>query len=929
MKHNNSGVAIILVISILAVLTSLGAAFLIAARLETLKTLNFKEGMRASYVAEAGLAHAKGLLKEDKQSTLTDTYDETWHTAFVGGDVDNDGDGLFEAKWINLVDSDGVLYGRYAVTVMDEASRINVNAAGFHNTDELKVTEGYSTFEVSLDKFFSVLGLSSSEQMRDDVISYRYGGNYPGSSQEGEDDNNNNTYISNDGLDNDADGFVDEPDEGVNEPQEFVSYYPYGDDRPFFSIFELKNIPSVKSDFSQIRPFISAYSFDRNTDKDRTLRLDLNQATALEIANVFSSVALTEYGQLAVNIVDYRDIDYESTVLVYDEKKYYGVEGIRINELMVSPRYECYATSLTNPTGPGGDWTLATDHYENSNPTMDEFGRGIWHFEGLKPGTYYLRMYATAGGETIGDVKVGGITHTSMKHGDMFVEPVVVGENGRLDVTIYNREVDKGESFTTYFKTLWLIESPDAEYIELINITNNSIDVSGWTIEGLRNLDLIAIIPPGTIIESFDYLILAVDKDDTNITVPGNLKNNGISFSDVWSDAPISADKVIQLEFSDTISREDDIINDYPSVFSNILLLKTSEQKIVDRVEYFEDYYENVSFERGDPTSVDDKDGDSVFDNWASSSGFPFVLPLGTPTAENNNISISGHVIGGINSEVRVKNGFIANVGEVVHISTESVWTNTSSSDLMQFCDKFTTNSYRLEAEGHITEGGGWQEASRSSPYTDWFVSTSYGDTGTWEFSRHDRFLDGLYTLTICGKYGEAFSVSLKTKEGSWTDFTPALTPAPDNCVRYGIIDVGGDASEALPSTTVEIKIKNESSTGECHFDALILSPVNMVQGRINVNTAEKEVLQGMPDITDEIADNIVNNRPYGIIYGIGDILADDILGNTEDKKREVFKKICNLITIKSDVFEIMVTGQSFFMDKKTGEKKLRVIVER
>jgi len=926
---HNRGVAIILVISVLAVLTSLAAAFLISARLETIKSLNFLEGIRAGYIAEGGLSHAKRLLKEDKQSTATDTLDETWRMAFDGSDVDNNEDSTAEAKWINLIDASGTMYGRYAVTVTDEASRININAAGFHNEQELKVTEGYSTFEVSLNKFFTFLGLASATTMRDDILQYRYGGNYPGSSVANTDDNENNIYFSNDGLDNDADGVIDEASEGVNEPHEFVSYYPYGDDRPFFSIFELQNIASVEPNFSDIRPFVTAYSFDHNTDKDNALRLGLNQATALELKNVFASAALSGNEQLAVNIVDYRDSDNESSVLVAGTDTHYGVEAVRFNEIMINPKYGYSATTLTNPTGPGGDWSLAGDHYENSNPTVNEFGRGIWQFEGLRPGTYYLRVFGVAEGDIVGDVKVSGVTHSGMVHGEMYVDPVVVGGDGRLDLTMYNKEVDKGSNYTVYFKSFQLIESPDAEYIELINISNKDIDVSGWEVEGLRANDLIASVPSGTVIESFDYLVLAVDKDDTGVTVPLNLRSNGISLLNSWSGSTIDSDKVVQLSFSDTLSREDDVITDTPSVYDTILLLKASNGTIVDRVEYFENYYANVSFERGDPAATDDQDGDFIFDDWAVSYGFPFFLPVGTPTAQNDNLSISGHTIGGMNSEVIVKNGQFANVGEVASVSSGVNWQRITTTDLMQFCDKLTTDSYRLEAEEHLENGGGWQEVSRSSPYTNWFHSSSAGEMGTWKFTQDDRFLDGVYTLVIYGTYGEAFSISLKLSDESWSDFTPPLMPDVDNAVKYGIIDIGGSGTNALPSKTVEMRINNESSSDECHFDYIVLSPVNSVEGRININTAPAEVLQALPGVSNEIATAIIDNRPYGETYGIGDVLAGDVLGASESLKKEAFRNICNLVTVKSDVYEILITGQSFREGRRTGEKKLRVIVER
>ena len=178
------------------------------------------------------------------------------------------------------------------------------------------------------------------------------------------------------------------------------------------------------------------------------------------------------------------------------------------------------------------------------------------------------------------------------------------------------------------------------------------------------------------------------------------------------------------------------------------------------------------------------------------------------------------------------------------------------------------------------------------------------------------------------------FRKIFKKKDESWTPFTPALTPGQNNAVRYGIIDIGGESADTLPSQVLEIKIRNAAEGDECHFDAIVLSPLNRIEGRININTASKEVLQALPGISDEKAGRIIAHRPYGLTYGIGDILEDPpmeppILGNTEKEKSETFKEICNLITIKGDVYEILVIAQTFKKEKKTGEKRLRVVVER
>ncbi len=917
--RNNKGIAVILVISILAVITSVAAAFLITSRLEVLKAVNFDAGIKASYIAEAGLAHAKALLKEDKSMGGIDSYSEKWYTAFIGSSVDVDGDGVKESKWINLV-KDGEIYGRYAVHVTDESGKININTAGYHNDNPVRLTSGYSPFEISLDKFFTSLSCPSPEEMRNDIINFRYNGNYPGAAASSVDDNGNEMFLEYDGLDNDADGLVDEPGEGVNEPAEFVPYNPYGDDRPFFSIFELNRITSVKPCFNKIKNYVTADSVSLNFDKDGKMRADVNYISPLFIMSELSPY-LSECGQIAVNIADYRDSDNARSRIATPDKVYYGVEAVRINEVMIALGKSYNAVELINPAGPGGDWVRVGNYYENSNPTLNEFGRGIWTFSNIPEGVYYLYLYGEDNGDIIGDVKVGGVTHLSMKHGEMFKVPVSVGSDGKLEITIYNKEVSRGENFTVKFKSFDLKQEPDGEYIELINISNKEIDLSGWKVDGLRKNDLAGIIPDGVTILPYDYLVLAVDKDDTNPDVPVNIKNNGISFYDIWNSFPVINSKVVQLLFDDEVKSRDDIISNAPRVYNTVIRLTTAEGGEVDSVEYVGNFRANYSIERSDPASVYDSDNDGIFDGWIFSDGLNSREPFGTPTRKNNNLSISGHNI----EDILVKNGLFSSPVEICRVHGLSDWSRISIEEIKRAIDRFTTYSYRFEAEGHLENGGGWSLENRPVPYTDWFVSSSDGESGIWLFDENDKFLDGIYTLILSCKSGEAVSLSLKKKDGSWSDPTPPLLPGSDGYLVYGVIDIGGDYEEALPSGRLEIKVINRAAEGIAHFDAVILSPVNKIYGRININTADEAVLSALP-VSSEIAADILNNRPYN---SVSDLLDGDVLGASSGEKEENLSKIFNLISVNSSVFEIEVTGESFIKGKKKGEKHLRVVVER
>ena len=133
------------------------------------------------------------------------------------------------------------------------------------------------------------------------------------------------------------------------------------------------------------------------------------------------------------------------------------------------------------------------------------------------------------------------------------------------------------------------------------------------------------------------------------------------------------------------------------------------------------------------------------------------------------------------------------------------------------------------------------------------------------------------------------------------------------------------------------------------------------VYGRININTASKEVLKCLPLIDDNIAEKIISARPFcdvsevlGIYNDTGvkgelnreitkygfDLKDndDDLFVDIEKEKEMIFSKIINIITTKSNVFKIISIGQKV-QDKNNngkieeneiiGEKKVIVWYDR
>ncbi|MEK6732171.1 MAG: hypothetical protein AABY55_00945, partial [Candidatus Omnitrophota bacterium] len=216
--RQEKGIALILVISVLAVAGIMAVSFAFTMRLELKSAVNYLEATRASYIAQSGVTYAQQVLKEDDRNI--DSFEEKWHTLFTGADIDNDGDASPDSKWINIYNEEGETIGRYAVLARDENNFLDINTAYKHNLSPLKVTEGWTPYELDLKKFLTGVGLKDPDNAFDDIVSFRYGpDSQPG--EAGVDDNQNQRILDSDGIDNNANGIIDEAGEGIDEPMEY------------------------------------------------------------------------------------------------------------------------------------------------------------------------------------------------------------------------------------------------------------------------------------------------------------------------------------------------------------------------------------------------------------------------------------------------------------------------------------------------------------------------------------------------------------------------------------------------------------------------------------------------------------------------------------------------------------------------------------
>jgi hypothetical protein len=359
-RSHYRGIALVAVLAILTILALVSVSFVVFTTTEADTSKNIVYHYDATILADAGLEHAKSLLWHDAllEEDKTDSPQDNWNTAFNGSnlkkapevDVDlipNNGPSSTgeDSAWIPVYDDKNALIGRYAVLIDDECSKINLNVASI--ISPRSPHQGLSPREVLLGDGRNS-GLPLSREILNRLLRVRYGpNNVPGARI---DDNNNNSYYMEDGLDNNANGIVDELDEGVNELDEYVSDRPFGDDRALFNLQDtlsliLPDMPPTRERTALLRKYGTLVSRDSglrwdSEDRQWVHRLNLNVSSAKELFQTLKQANVEhrfegnsrEMRHLAASMADYRD---ENNVLSTVSSEY-GVESICFNEILAN-----------------------------------------------------------------------------------------------------------------------------------------------------------------------------------------------------------------------------------------------------------------------------------------------------------------------------------------------------------------------------------------------------------------------------------------------------------------------------------------------------------------------------------------------------------------------------------------------------------------
>jgi len=893
-----------LVIAILVMLFIITLAFFVLSQVERSAAIRNLDSLRAQYIAEAGVAYARKILELDKQANLIDSLQDLTFQNFQGTDVDLDGDGKNESRVFQVTDIQGNPFGRFSVKISDEASRLHLNNSSAEVLSRLFSRIGIDSSKLSAllsrrpfnakEETGPLLGTRDFGAARDYLTVYSR-------DLEIDLDRKRRVYLNTSSARVILEAFLDA---GISEPYQKAANLKDASDADLAQ--------TLLDEFSRISPpaellepgawrnkgnFYEALPGDENPGKFSWSNLPLADGQYLcflygpQMADMVSAEPLlfsggkwpetvkVEGGGFTLSLKPAKDrtcrFSYIKLVSMdskngLNRRVIAGTEALVINELMVKPSREILADT----------------------PAYIESGQSRqWSFSQIKPGYYYAALEALEQGGLVADVSINGRVAEKLRDQDYFPESINVGENGNIMVKIQNNSLERAG-----FKGIKILQEPDGEFIELLNLSPAQINLDNFSVEVYTNTGepiagWPARIPANTVIEPYQHLVLAIDGNDA-APAPANLQANGISFSNIYK---VNAVGLI-FDGDKNINKNSDLLPDS----GGRVILKNSSGERIDGVEYNSAQVKDfVSLERGDP-SVNDQNSNGFFDGWYLSGGKDGA----TAGMANENAGMytmdekTGNLIKNNVSQIKVFNRPLSNLGEVLELSSGKSWKKFSLQDIALMADHFAYEAIDLEMQN----------------YEKGFASDN---TGIWEFP---NIAAGSYLLDILSSdinlAGNEIQIGIKTDPAQdFKDFKPVL-------FNQGIAFYGTVQMPQAVSSSLWLKISSGAKEILTGLKKVRLEPIFSTLGRVNINTAQPQVLFSLFN-SEDLAQIVLKNRPIGTNnggkLGVGELFL----------LNEGFLPFYNYLTVKSDVYEINCRGEYYPQDKTLSYQTIRTVVER
>ncbi|MBU4346852.1 MAG: general secretion pathway protein GspK [Candidatus Omnitrophica bacterium] len=908
-KAKAQGQALVVVVTFLAIFFVVGIAFFTLSQAERAASIRQLDSIRCRYIAEAGIAYAQKILALDREDNLIDSLEDLSFKHFQGDEVDLDGDGEQESRWFNVLDSAGSIFGRFGIRVLDEAAKVNINSCKGETLERLFSQLGISQAKTALvlaqrplnaiEQAGSILGKEELALAKDFMTIY---------SRDWEVD-----------LERQRRGYINSLNpqlileiflkRGIGAAYEKAALLKDASDtdlaQTLLDKFSLNNLkPSdllSAGDWRRVGDCYrapaggsaGAFAWSNLAVEDGEYfcflygEQDSDIVGEVEGQYIASSEGLADKvkvqgGALTLNITPAKEassrFSHIELVSMYPKnglqrKIIAATEAIVINELMVKPIREFSIDPIE--IGPGD-----TVKYTFSSP----------------PGNYYLVVLAKNQGGLVGDVSILGRKGDNLKDGDYFPYTVEVKSNGSLKLSINNNSLGNST-----FAGIRLLQQPDGEFIELLNLSPDEIDLNNFSFEVYSDAgEVIAGWPAvlkDTVIKPFQHLTFTVDNIDTSPS-PVKLRGNGISFKKIWGFEGAALNFETSLN---TIDKNFDLLPDN----GGRVVLKDAQGNRIDAVEYHS-AADSVSLERPDPTARIDLDADGFFDGWYNCED----ERKATPNLTNENIGMYTYagedLIKHTPNEIKLFNRPLLDASLVMQLSSGGLWKKFSFSDLARMCDSFSYEAKTLDFIGHYL-GGEFKEKD------ELFESIHKEDSGIWQFSNIPR---GTYWLKLESINSEGARVRLAYREDIEKEFDNFSTLI----FSHGSVYFGEVQLSLGEEGILQLKAINDLER-KLILKRAVLEPVAYKPGRINVNTADVKVLRSLLD--SGMAEEVLESRPLGNKdqrrLGIGELLLLD----------SNFFPLQDSLTVKSDVYELQCRGEYSIQAKTPLSVNIRTIVER